>query len=158
MSASRNTRTYFCQLRSGERDSLIFRCLISPNGFLFRTVFIPKGFYSKRLFLQTVFSPLIRKAYNLKGHCSENFNSEMPLFRTVLKQKGFIQNGFYPERFLIRTVLILKGRFSEIRNKNLSDQKPFRSKRLYDVKNSPELSYSPGFSPIAMAAYGSYFP
>ena len=43
----------------------------------------------------------------------------MPLFRTV------IPNGFYPERFLIGTVLIPKGRFSEIQNKNLSDQKPF---------------------------------
>ena len=97
--------------------------------FLFRTVFIPKGFYSERSFLRTVFSPLIRKAYNPKGHCSENLNSEMPLFRTV-----FYTKGFYSERFLSRTVLIPKGRFSEIRNKNLSDQKPFGSKNFYDVK------------------------
>ena len=97
---------------------------------LFRTVFIPKGFYSERFysersFLRTVFSPLIRKAYNPKGHCSENFNSEMPLFRTVFDTKGF-----HSKRFLSRTVLIPKGRFSEIRNKNLSDQKPFGSKTL----------------------------
>ena len=46
----------------------------------------------------------------------------MPLFRTVFDTKGF-----YSERFLIQTVLIPKGRFSEIRNKNLSDQKPRRS-------------------------------
>ena len=96
-----------------------------------RTVFIPKGFYSERSFLWTEFSPLIWKAYNLKGHCSENFNSEMPLFQTILIRKVFILNGFYPERFLIRTVLKLKGRFSEIRNKNLSCQKPFGSKKLY---------------------------
>ena len=89
--------------------------------FLFRTVFIPKGFYSERSFLRTVFSHSIRKAYNPKGHCSENFNSEMPLFRTVFDTKGFIPNGFFPERCLIGTVLIPKGRFSEIRNKNLSD-------------------------------------
>ena len=103
----------------------IFRCLIS---FLFRTVFIPKGFYSKRSFLRTVFSPLIRKAYNPKGHCSENFNSECHCSERFLIRKVFIPNGFYPERFLIRTILILKGRFSEIRNKifrikNRSDQK-----------------------------------
>ena len=61
--------------------------------------------------------------YNPKGYCSENFNSEMPLFRTVFDTKDF-----YSEGFLSRTVLIPKGHFSEIRNKNLSDQKPFRSK------------------------------
>ena len=57
--------------------------------FLFRTFFIPKGFYSERSFLRTVFGPLIRKAYNPKGHCSKNFNSEIPLFRTVFDTKGF---------------------------------------------------------------------
>ena len=86
--------------------------------FWFHTVFIPKGFYSEMSFLRAVFSPLIRKAYNPKGHCSEKFNSEMPLFRTV-----FMTKGFWSERFLIP-----KGRFSEIRNRNLSDQKPFGSK------------------------------
>ena len=62
----------------------------------------------------------------------------MPLFRTVFDTKGFyfffIPNGFYPERFLIRTVLIPKGRFSEIWNKNLSDQEPFGSKNLMILK------------------------
>ena len=96
--------------------------------FLFRTLFIPKGFHSKRSFLRPVFSPLIRKAYNPKGHWSENFNSEMPLFLTVFDTKGF-----YPEQVLIRTVLIPKGRFSEIRNKKLSDQEPFSLKNRYDV-------------------------
>ena len=66
---------------------------------LFRTVFIPKGYYSEMSFLRTVFSPLIRKAYNPKGHCSENFNYEIPLFQTVFDTNFFIQNGFYPERF-----------------------------------------------------------
>ena len=113
--------------------------------FLFRTVFSPEAFYSERSFLRTVFSPLIRKAYNPKGHCSENFNSEMPLFRKVFDTK-VSYSGFYPERFLIRTVLIPKGRFSEIRNKNLSDQKPFGLKNFMMSKNSPKPSYSPGFS------------
>ena len=54
------------------------RFFFSPERFSLRQVFIPE-----RSFLRTVFSPLIRKAYNPKGHCSENFYSEMPLFRTV---------------------------------------------------------------------------
>ena len=79
--------------------------------FLFRKVLIPKGFYSARSFLRTVFSPLIRKAYNPKGHCSENSNSEneMPLFRTVFDTKGF-----HSERFLSRTVFDRNGFNSEM--------------------------------------------
>ena len=87
------------------RDSLIFRLLISPNGFY------SERFYFEKSFLRTVFSPLFRKAYNPKGHCSENFNSEMPLFRMV-----FATKGFYSERFLIRTVF---------------DQSGFNSERLF---------------------------
>ena len=91
--------------------------------FFFSNGFYSEGFYSERSFLRTVFSPLIRKPYNPKGHCSKNFNSEMPLFRTVFDKNFF----FYSERFLSRTVFDPKGRFSEIRNKNLWDQKPFGS-------------------------------
>ena len=112
-------------------DVSFLRTVFIPNGF-FRKFFIPKGFYSERSFLRTVFSPLIRKAYNPKGHCSENFNSKMPFFRTVFDTKSF-----YSERFLIRTVLIPKSRFSEIRNENLSDQKSFGSKNFMMSKNSP---------------------
>ena len=75
--------------------------------FLFRTVFIPKGFYSERSFLRTVFSPLIRNAYKLykpKGHCSENFNSEMPFPE--------LKNRSDQKPFGIKTV----------RNKNISDK------------------------------------
>ena len=109
-------------------DSSIFRRLFSPNGFysercLLRKVFIPKGRFSKlylvlrseRFIIRRVIAPknLIPKCY-----CSERF----------LIRKVFIPKGSYPERFLIRTVLIPKGHFSEIRNKNLWDQKPFGSK------------------------------
>ena len=69
----------------------------------------------------------------------------MPLFRTVFDTKGFYSERFYPERFLIRTVLIPKGRFFEIRNKNLSDQKPYGSKNFM-------ISNHYVFFPIAMAA------
>ena len=121
--------------------------------FLFRKVFIPKGsfselylvLWSERLIIRRVIAP---KILIPKSHCSERF----------WIRKVFIPNGFYPKRFLIRAVLIPKGRFSEIRNKNLSDQKPFGSKNFMMSKYSPKLSYSPGFSQIAMAAYGSYFP
>ena len=102
-----------------------------------RTVFIPNGFYSERSFLWTVLNlwseRLIKfiapKILIPKCHCSEWF----------LIRKVFIPNGFYPERFWIRTVLIRKGRFSEIRNKNLSDQKPFGSKNFVILKNSTKL-------------------
>ena len=63
----------------------------------------------------------------------------MPLFRTVFDTKSFYSERFLSARFLIRTVLIPKGRFSEIRNKNLSDQKPFGSKNFMMSKNSPKL-------------------
>ena len=118
-----------CNRANQDGDSSIFRRLISLNGF-----YSERFFYSERSFLRTVFSPLIRKAYYPKGHDSENFNSEMPLCRTVFDTKGF-----YSERFLFQMVLIPKGRFSEIRNKNLSDQKPFGSKNFMMSKNSPKL-------------------
>ena len=66
----------------------------------------------------------------------------MPLFRTVFDTIGFFFFLFrtvLSRRFLIRTVLIPKGRFSEIRNKNRLDQKPFGSKNLMISKNSPKL-------------------
>ena len=72
---------------------------------------IPNGHCSERFLFRTVFIP--------NGYFSERF-----LFRMV-----FIPNGFYSERFLFRKVF-----FSEIRNKNLSEQKPFGSKtvRIYN--------------------------
>ena len=91
-----------------------------------RTVFIPNGFYSERSFIRTVFRPLIQKAYNSKGHCSENLIPKCHCSEQFLIRKVFIPNSFYPERFLIRTFLTPKGRFSEIRNKNLLEQTPFR--------------------------------
>ena len=95
--------------------------------------------YSERSFLQTVFSPLIQKAYDLKGHCSKNFNPEMPLFRTVFDTKGFYSEWFLSRLFLIRTVLIpkvvfLKFRIKTFRIKNCSDQKT-----SWCQKNSPKL-------------------
>ena len=69
--------------------------------FLFRKVFIPNGFYSEILIP--------------KGHCSERF----------LSRKVFIPNGFNSERFLFRMFLFRKVVSPKIRNKNLSDQKPF---------------------------------
>ena len=77
----------------------------------------------------------------------------MPLFRT-----GFDTKGFYPEPVFYPNGFNSKRSVSEIRNKNLSDPKPFGSKNFMMSKNSSNLSYSPGFSPIAMVAYGSYFP
>ena len=59
---------------------------------------------------------------------------DVSFLRTV-----FIPNSFYPERFLTRTVLIPTGRFSEIRNKNISDQNPFGPKNFMISKNSPKL-------------------
>ena len=55
-------------------------------------------------------------------------------------------------------VLILKGRFSEIRNKNLSNQKLFGSKNFMLSKILLNLVTRRGFSPIVMDVYGSYFP
>ena len=128
-------------------DSPIFRRVISPNGFyserfLFRKVFIPKGrfselylvLWSERLIIRKVITP---KILIPKCHCSERFLIRKVLFRTF-----FFPFFFYSKWFLIRTDLILTGRFSEIRNKTLSDQKLFGSKNFMISNNSPKLCYS----------------
>ena len=95
-----NAIQYYISMSGAGRysDVSFLQTVFIPNGF------IPKDLYSERSFLRTVFSPLIRKAYNQKGHCSENFNSEMPLFRTVFGTKCF-----YSERFFFFFIYIPNG-------------------------------------------------